>query len=150
MKFGQFVTVNAIYKRRGASTSGASRKVWEAKSITTRDALYVGWRTLSNGRVTWEGSEEGYVFWPEEHFKAALVIFSEREKPVLVPMDAVCIQDKDTSEPPLMLSTEVARLLNVHPRTVLRMVHDGRLRAKGKERSMRITSESVQEYIKSK
>ena len=150
MKFGQFVTVNAIYKRRGAATSGASRKVWEAKPITPCDALYVGWRTLSNGRVTWEDSEVGYVFWPEEHFKAALVIFSEREKPVFVPIDAICAQDQGNSGPPLMLSSEVARLLNVHPRTVLRMVHDGRLRAKGKGRGMQIITESVEAYIKGK
>lgn len=52
--------------------------------------------------------------------------------------------------PLLMPSAEVARLLNVHPRTVLRMVHDGRLRATGKGRGMQVTTESVQAYVKGK
>lgn len=60
------------------------------------------------------------------------------------------VPKRKKNTPLLMPSAEVARLLNVHPRTVLRMVHDGRLRAIGKGRGMQITVESVQEYIKVK
>ncbi len=47
--------------------------------------VIVGWRTLSNGKVTygndWDGSDE---FRPTEHFKAYLVAYDMRRKPVYV------------------------------------------------------------------
>jgi len=88
IEFGDKVAVNAVYRRRGAASSGRwhTRKHWERVPIRLRIGLYIGTRTLSNGTTENMGGEEGYVFHPSEHFKAALVVFSEREKPVLVPI----------------------------------------------------------------
>jgi hypothetical protein len=49
------------------------------------EGVIVGWRTLANGRVTygndWDGSDQ---FRPTEHFKAYLVAYDLRRKPVYV------------------------------------------------------------------
>lgn len=89
IEFGDKVVVTEVYQRRGAASSGRSPKYWERKSIQRRKGLYIGTRTLANGVTEWVGSEEGYCFFPREHFKAALVVFSERERPVLVPIDNI-------------------------------------------------------------
>lgn len=57
--------------------------------------IIVGWRTLANGKVTygndWDGSDE---FRPTEHFKAYLVAYDMRRKPVYVlPEDLEEIDD---------------------------------------------------------
>lgn len=78
----KFVRVTRV--RRGYSAD----KVWEAWPTPPRTGTYIGYRTLANGRREFE-EEVGYIFEPKEHFRAALVVFSERTKPVLVPVDAL-------------------------------------------------------------
>lgn len=55
----------------------------------SREALYIGYRTVADGLREYIGDEEGIAFVPERHYRAALVVFSERERPVLVPLDAI-------------------------------------------------------------
>ena len=88
--FGARVRVSAYYSRAGAASAGRkTRKAWHRWEYSTpRHALYIGKRTLSDGYVEW-WEEEGYAYTPERHFIAALVVFSERERPVLVPLDAL-------------------------------------------------------------
>lgn len=93
MKLGDKVTVSAVLHRRQEHTHDHKwgvRKFWDAWEITPRTGLYIGGRTLSNGR-RWYEDEAGAVYEPESYFRAALVVFSGREKPVLVPLD--CMQE---------------------------------------------------------
>jgi hypothetical protein len=87
--FGDLVTVYAVLKRRRRhlERGQGERKYWQPWPINKRTGLYIGYRTLYDGRVDWIDSEAGTVFYPESHFQAALVVFSERERPALVPFD---------------------------------------------------------------
>lgn len=47
--------------------------------------VIVGWRTLANGDVEYgNGYDSGTEFYPTEHFKAYLVAYDMRKKPVYV------------------------------------------------------------------
>lgn len=87
--FGSTVTCTAKLVRKTRNTRGwGADKVWEVEIIPPRLGIYIGYRTLVNGRREVE-DEMGYVFEPKEYFRAALVVFSARTKPVLVPMSEV-------------------------------------------------------------
>lgn len=95
--FGATVTVSITLVRRYRSelspgrfggTYNKQRKLWEEKAITPRSGILIGYRNLSNGTREWE-SEVGYIYTPEEHFRAALVVFSDRENPVYAPISAL-------------------------------------------------------------
>jgi hypothetical protein len=90
-KFGEKVNVTGKLQRSWTHKADrhfpqtASMKlwrIWEAKPITQREGIVIGFRTLYNGIKDWIGEEEGYCFIQMEHFKAALVVFNERENPV--------------------------------------------------------------------
>ena len=96
-KFGDSVSVNIILERshkvkiRNGSKGGTFRaqcKFWREKAIATRVGILIGYRNLSNGTREWEG-DVGYIYSPDEHFRAALVVFSERENPVYVPLSGL-------------------------------------------------------------
>lgn len=88
--FGATVTVSQIYRRRTRiGERNTDEKYWDVWAIKPRTALYIGARTLSNG-VRWYEQEVGMVYEPRgERIRAALVVFSARERPVLVPFDAL-------------------------------------------------------------
>jgi hypothetical protein len=89
VKLGDKVTVSAVLHRRQeykGDRKWGVHKYWDAWEITPRAGLYIGGRTLSNGQ-RWYEDEVGAVYEPETYFRAALVVFSEREKPVFVPLD---------------------------------------------------------------
>ena len=89
MQLGDRVLCSAVLWRRTEVRSRQNdRKYWDTKTIEPREGVYIGMRTLANGERWWE-DEVGYVFEPKEHFRAALVVFSERENPVLIPLDAL-------------------------------------------------------------
>lgn len=91
--FGARVNVSAVYKRRqrySDDRSGTWLKWWDAQRLTEpRPALYIGYRTLYDGRSDYLGPEEGTAFYPDRHYRAALVVFNERSRPVLAPMDGI-------------------------------------------------------------
>lgn len=89
MKLGDKVTCTAILHRKMKIIKGwHAEKFWRADPIEPRQGLYIGARTLANGE-RWIEDEVGYVFEAKERFRAALVVFSARENPVLVPFDAL-------------------------------------------------------------
>lgn len=95
MKLGDKVTVaTVLYRREKPNLTGyGCLKYWDRRTIKAREGIYIGKRTLSNGSRVWHGSEEGFEYNPQEYLQAALVVFSERERPVLVPMDALGLND---------------------------------------------------------
>lgn len=96
MKFGDNVTVTQVYRRREQTRWNEryswydTLKVWELSAIKPRAAIFLGWRTLSNGVREWE-PDVGAVYTPDKdgYIKAALVCFSSRENPVYVPVDGI-------------------------------------------------------------
>lgn len=84
--FGSTVTCTAIYLRRRQGNTYR----WESAPTAPRLGIYIGWRTLFDGQLKWDGFEDDIpVFHQSSHIRAALVVFSARTKPVLVPMSEV-------------------------------------------------------------
>lgn len=92
--FGTRVRVKAVLKRRELRSSvHGTRKFWQSRTLEKpRSGLYIGYRTLYDGEVK-IGDYEMPEFHPESHGQAALVVFSERERPVFVPFDALEVYD---------------------------------------------------------
>lgn len=91
---GSTVTCTAMYLRRTRNVRGyGADKVWEACPCTPRLGVYIGYRTLVNGRREVE-DEVGYIFTPTAYIRAALVVFSTRTKPVLVPVDEITKEER--------------------------------------------------------
>jgi hypothetical protein len=82
--FGATVTVISMLKRR----CKGYEKYWEPTPITPRKGILIGYRNLSNGVRDWE-SEVGYIYTPKKYLRAAVVVFSDRENPVYVPVSAM-------------------------------------------------------------
>lgn len=93
LTFGCRVRVGSTYKRRQRHTTDRGwvwLKWWEAQKLEQpREGLYIGYRTLADGKSEYIGSEEGTAFTADRHFRAALVVFGERNSPVLVPLEAI-------------------------------------------------------------
>lgn len=78
---------NVLYRR----FLGSARR-WESWKETYppdgddewKEGLYIGYRTLCNGHVRWEGDEIGNVFLANEYFEAYLIVPSPRHNPVYV------------------------------------------------------------------
>lgn len=96
ISFGSTVTTTAMYLRRQKREGYGTQKFWEAAPTAPRTGIFIGWRTISDGRRVWEGSEEGFSYSPSSYLRAALVVFTPRTKPVLVPVDQIRKEDKMT------------------------------------------------------
>ena len=90
--FGGRVRVTAEYRRYAY---GERRREWHAVTVNERDGIYIGKRSLANGEIQWDDDPGGAGFHADkERIAAALVVYSERRNPVLVPFDAVeVVQD---------------------------------------------------------
>jgi hypothetical protein len=89
-EYGQRVTATATLKRQWLS---GGVKTWEERTAVV-SGIYLGTRTLRNGRVTCY-HDEGYAFHVTDVFKAALVSPGPNRNPVYVPL--TCIQPELTS-----------------------------------------------------
>jgi hypothetical protein len=98
MNLGDTLIITQVYKRRERSVPvdgkghvyHVTRKEWIIWPIKPRGAIFLGWRTLSNGVREWE-DEVGAIFIPDKdgYLKAAMVCFSTRENPVYVPVESL-------------------------------------------------------------
>lgn len=59
---------------------------WEPETKII-EGIYIGYRTLSDGFVIWEGEEIGNVFHVLEYHEAWLIVEGPRRKPVYVKPD---------------------------------------------------------------
>lgn len=88
MKFGDWITFDATLKRVRKRREDGVYKSWEQEESGVTPGIFLGYRTLTNGyRDSY--ADGGFRFIPKEHFRAALVAFSERYNPVLVPLDHI-------------------------------------------------------------
>jgi hypothetical protein len=85
MKLGDRVTVGAVFVRDKSTTINK----WVSVKTAPREGIYIGRRTLWNGRAVYVGAEDGIEFRPTEHLSAVLVVFTEHQNPRYVPMDAM-------------------------------------------------------------
>lgn len=90
-RFGSRVICSAklVRRQRYKSDGYGTDKYWHEQAIQPREGIYIGMRHLSNGVRIWIGSEEGWSYEPREYITAALVVFNERENPMLVPLSAL-------------------------------------------------------------
>lgn len=86
-QFGDHVRVKNELRRRYEG----GKKVWRpfAFSVQPWVGIFLGYRTLYDGRVEWIGEEEGNAFIPTNHYRVALVCRSERHNPVYVALEDV-------------------------------------------------------------
>lgn len=90
MKLGESIVFNRKLVR---ITYRNGEKEWDTIDIKERRGIFLGYRTLSNGYREYDSEEVGYVYYPREYIKAALVAFSVRMNPIYVPAD--CIRSVD-------------------------------------------------------
>lgn len=93
-KFGDWIMVKARLKRteeirKEILSRNYVYKNWIQESFEKpRRGIFLGSRTLANGRRDYYG-EEGFSFTPAEYIKAYLVCTSAREKPFYVHPDDI-------------------------------------------------------------
>jgi hypothetical protein len=83
-KFGEWVQATSIFKR---SHRGSEEKIWITRERDV-SGIFVGYRTLANGRVDWERE-----FIPESYFRAALICPGPWRNIVRVPEDSLKAPD---------------------------------------------------------
>ncbi len=85
--FGASVNFTQTFRRRRTLSRSGTLKEWQAtQPQPPKNGLLIGYRTLANGLASYEGEDEGTVFYPTEHVRAALVAVDLKHKPVLVPL----------------------------------------------------------------
>lgn len=90
---GDKVRVRA-WLERSRSGQSYNQKYWKREEFAApMDAIVVGLRTLSEGNITfWD--EGGYAYEATNHFKAALVAYSLRNRPVFVKLEDIEVCDE--------------------------------------------------------
>ena len=88
MNHGDQVTYSALLVRKAEYGNQRVRKYWSSIPCTG-SGLFLGTRTLQNGHNDWEGNEVGYVFEPQEYFRAALISPGKNRNPIYVPLDSI-------------------------------------------------------------
>lgn len=84
MKLGTRVTAPKQIRR---SRAYGGRREWYVPDWDRHQpvtGVYVGWRTYANGKIEGGFQDEPAVFIPDSYFKVALIVTSERKKPVPV------------------------------------------------------------------
>lgn len=76
MKFGDVIEVNNRLRRVQCEDFSVE---WRAKGTKATQAIFLGFRTLSNGVRLW--GEYGYEYTPKKYFQAALVCDHPRRNP---------------------------------------------------------------------
>ncbi len=88
MKFGDWITFDVTLKRAQENKGDGVYKFWQKIEGGVTPGIFLGYRTLANGYRNYY-SEGGFSFTPKAYLRAALVAFSERHNPVLVPLEHI-------------------------------------------------------------
>ena len=90
IRMGTEVLISERLVRRETPIDGGTFKEWVATPIKKRGALYIGYRTLQNGKVYWTRSDDDDSGWRmTTTLKAALVVLNDRTNPIYVPWDSL-------------------------------------------------------------
>jgi len=89
MKLGDVVMCQGTIRRTSDYIPHGRDKAYWVPVIwkDPRKGVFIGYRNLSNGEIEAASYDEGPVYYPKEHFKVGLVVFSERTNPIYVPMN---------------------------------------------------------------
>lgn len=88
IKFGDRIIVTKTLKRR-VTFQPFEYRDWIEIIIPINEAIFIGWRTLSNGRVTRD--EDGPIFKPQSYIRCALVCFNDKTNPVYAPVHSISV-----------------------------------------------------------
>ena len=91
MKTGDRIIVSCkLVRRETYVKEGTTRyKKWVLKTFHPKDGIFLGYRTISNGRTYYE-QEAGYIYTPEFYHKVALVALMDgRVNPFYAELDCV-------------------------------------------------------------
>ena len=99
-KFGQRVKYSGFLLRTQVSTDKGLVRRWDRidgffKGQGGRSGLFIGTRTLQNGRVAWINDDFGNAFFPDEYIEVWLIVPAPNRNPIYVlPDDVEWIEDK--------------------------------------------------------
>lgn len=89
INLGQEIIISEVIKRREhyVTTEMGTRqriKTWDIFPLKkSKKGIVIGIRTLSNGRTSYQ-SDYGYIYYPNNYFKALLVVSGIHAKPFFV------------------------------------------------------------------
>ena len=87
-KIGDWIEVRSKLVRERVTAYGKyHNRTWRVQPVPPCRGLYIGYRTISDGRVVPEGENEAPVYFGFKYFRAALVVIDERKAPILVPWE---------------------------------------------------------------
>jgi hypothetical protein len=100
VRLGDKVTAKGTIRRTGDYVPhGRDRAYWvPVVWKEPRTGVFIGWRNLSNGEIEHASYDEGAIYHPKEHFKVALVVFSERTNPQYVTLDTIITQPANPAQ----------------------------------------------------
>lgn len=85
MKLGDEIKFITRLERVVVNLSG---KKW--KPVPCRGSgIWIGWRTLSDGVISYDSYEEEYLYKGTNFFRAELVVTDPRKKPIFVLLESV-------------------------------------------------------------
>ena len=64
-----------VYKRWAEVIPGKPRPV---------EGIFIGWRTIQNGKSEWLGYDEGQIWIPDEYIECWLIVVDPRQNPIRV------------------------------------------------------------------
>lgn len=88
-KFGDRVEITRKLVRRYDTFT--SSKIWVDVEHVAKGCIFLGYRTVSNGRREWL-DECGYTYSPTGHFRVAVVCPGEHRNQLYVPVDAIIVE----------------------------------------------------------
>jgi len=90
LRFGDVVIVKGGLDRKFRVRTPKNIKEWDRYEFKQpRTGILIGFRTLTNGTITYGSYDEPTEYRPTEHFKAALVALGPRTKPILVRLEDI-------------------------------------------------------------
>ncbi len=78
--------------RDGKKTWVRFRGLFRFKTERLYEGIYIGYRTIQDGKTSWEGEEIGNIWIPSRHFECWLIVEDPRQKPIRVlPEDVIIL-----------------------------------------------------------
>lgn len=92
--FGDLVHVRAILQRHAAMTKGYGLdKEWRPEPVDPQNALFIGWRYLADGHVSYD-YDDGPQFRKMRTRLAAVIVFCPTRNPVYAPPEELTLVER--------------------------------------------------------
>ena len=89
--YGARVSFTSYYARTTGYEAEEIKKFWDVIATPgSRIGLFLGYRTIVDGRVYWLGPDGGgWCFMPEQYKRVAYVSPGTQQNPIYVPLDSI-------------------------------------------------------------